>query len=57
LSLSPAIQVGRNATFGKEGYVIRKQANAKVTDNPGFEVDHTPWLSAAERRKARPRKK
>jgi hypothetical protein len=43
--------------FGKEGYVIRNMANAKVEDNEGFTVDNTPWMSPEERRKAREQKK
>ena len=39
--------------FGKEGYVIRNRAGAKVEDNAGFTVETAPWISAAERRKAR----
>lgn len=40
--------VGR--PLGKEGYVVRNQANAVVADNPGFAVETSDWLSAKERR-------
>jgi hypothetical protein len=35
---------------GKEGYLIRNQANAVVEDNQGFTVEASEWVSARERR-------
>ena len=46
-----------NRAVGAVPQKIKNEANAFVEANEGFAVDNTPWMSPAERRKAREQKK
>ncbi len=59
LSGSPAENnlIRGNKAVGPTPQTILNQANARVEDNRGFEVDNTPWMSRDDQRKAREQKK